>query len=296
MFYFIILFKRKKIMQSTINSLEVILKKLAEYFKSDIISYSGVILPFDNGKGDQISYFEYIEQLEKMTLNQPQKDRLIILLTTTGGSVEKVEKLVYITRHHYKEIYFIIPHCAMSAGTLWALSANKIYMDYSSFLGPIDPQINRNSYNKLYPALGILDKYYELDKKSKNTNLSHADKLLLDKIDLADLRVYEQSRLLSMSLLQEWLNKYNLSSVMGETKKKLVSDISISLTNHVKWKSHARTISLDSLKDLQIDIHDYSKDEFLRPLLRKYNREIISVRQTNSPLTEIHSLEYKTPI
>ena len=46
----------------------------------------------------------------------------------------------------------IVPDGAMSAGTIFALSADRIMMDYFSCLGPIDPQIEKddNSYVRSY--------------------------------------------------------------------------------------------------------------------------------------------------
>ncbi len=48
--------------------------------------------------------------------------------------------MVSVMRKHYKEVSFIVPSHAYSAGTVLVLSGDKIYMDYYSVLGPIDPQ------------------------------------------------------------------------------------------------------------------------------------------------------------
>jgi len=54
----------------------------------------------------------------------------------------------------------------MSAGTIFCMAADRIYMDYSSALGPIDPQVPDRENRVLVPALGYLDKVEELIKKS----------------------------------------------------------------------------------------------------------------------------------
>lgn len=59
---------------------------------------------------------------------------MTIILTTTGGSVEATEDFVEILRHHYDVVDFIIPNYAMSAGTIFAMSGDEIYMDYASVL------------------------------------------------------------------------------------------------------------------------------------------------------------------
>ena len=68
-------------------------------------------------------------------------ETLAIILHTPGGIVETVERMVQIIRNFYKKVIVIVPDSAMSAGTVFTLSADEIMMDYFSQLGPIDPQI-----------------------------------------------------------------------------------------------------------------------------------------------------------
>lgn len=66
-----------------------------------------------------------------------------------------VEKMVEIIRNKYQKVYFVVPDYAMSAGTIFCMSGEKIYMDYSSSLGPIDPQVYNGK--EFVPALAYLD-------------------------------------------------------------------------------------------------------------------------------------------
>lgn len=68
---------------------------------------------------------------------------LIVMLETNGGFMETVERMVSVMRTHYDEVSFVIPNYAYSAGTILALSGDRIYMDYYSVLGPIDPSAPR---------------------------------------------------------------------------------------------------------------------------------------------------------
>jgi ClpP class serine protease len=95
--------------------------------------------------------FRFIEDLRD---DKDRRNRLAVILTSPGGSAETVEKLVDIIRHHYGEVYFVIPDEAMSAGTIFAMSGDKIFMDYTSSLGPIDPQVRNGK--EWVPALGYL--------------------------------------------------------------------------------------------------------------------------------------------
>ena len=86
-----------------------------------------------------------------------KKPQIAIILETPGGVVEVVERAVEVIRHFYQEVAVIVPNQAMSAGTVFALSADRILMDYFSRLGPIDPQIVKD--DRLIPALAYLKKF-----------------------------------------------------------------------------------------------------------------------------------------
>lgn len=93
-----------------------------------------------------------------------KKAKAAIVLDTDGGVVELVERMVGILRHHFAELHFVIPDRAMSAGTIFALAGDAIWMDYFSCLGPIDPQIERDG--KLVPALSYVVQFEQLVRKS----------------------------------------------------------------------------------------------------------------------------------
>lgn len=188
--------------------------------------------------------------------------------------------MVSVIRFHYKEVYFVVPDYAMSAGTILCMSGDKIYMDYSSSLGPIDPQVY-NGKNWV-PALGYLDKVEELIQKSRNRELTEAEFMILQKIDLAELRSYEMARSLTINLLKEWLVKYkfkdwnkhnsNGEPVLLAEKEQRAEEIANKLSNNSIWHSHGRSIGVDTLRSfLKLKIEDYSRNDDLRDLIRNYN-------------------------
>ena len=107
-----------------------------------------------------------------------RKPKLAILLTTIGGSTTAVERYVNIIRKHYSKVIFIVPDYAYSAGTIFCMSGDEIWMDYFSVLGPIDPQVP-NKEGKYVPALGYLDKINELIEKCKNGTITNPEFLIL---------------------------------------------------------------------------------------------------------------------
>lgn len=264
----------RQIFDETIKeTLNLRLRALERYFEADVIFYYGEIHP-----ALEKAFRDFIEQLKKD--KEFNWDRLVVLLNTPGGSAETVEKMVSVIRFHYKEVYFVVPDYAMSAGTILCMSGDKIYMDYSSSLGPIDPQVY-NGKNWV-PALGYLDKVEELIQKSRNRELTEAEFMILQKIDLAELRSYEMARSLTINLLKEWLVKYkfkdwnkhssNGKTVLLEEKQKRAEEIARDLSNNSIWHSHGRSIGIDTLtSSLKLKIEDYSRDDELRELIRNYN-------------------------
>jgi len=249
------------------------LRRLEEYFDADVIFHYGEIHP-----SLEKAFRDFIEQLKKDT--EFDRNRLVVFLNTPGGSAETVEKMVSVIRFHYNEVYFVVPDYAMSAGTILCMSGDRIYMDYSSSLGPIDPQVY-NGKNWV-PALGYLDKVEELIGKSAINQLTEAEFMILQKIDLAELRSYEMARNLTVALLKDWLvnfkfKDWNTHSSNGQEvdpkeKEARAEDIANKLSNNSIWHSHGRSIGIETLTNfLKLKIEDYSNNEELRDLIRGYN-------------------------
>ena len=252
------------------------LLSLEEHFQADVAFYYGTIHP-----SLAKTFRDFIEKLQSL---EPSRERLVIFLNSPGGSAETVEKMVEIMRFHYKEVYFVIPDFAMSAGTILCTSGNKIYMDYSSSLGPIDPQVFNGK--EWVPALGYLDKVEELLEKARSNTLTQAEFLILQGQDLAMLSRYEQARDLTVTLLKKWLVEYKFADwkthsssgeeVKDDEKEQRAEEIARLLGDNKLWHSHGRMISIETLRNvLRLQIEDYSNDETLRNLIRSYNDLII---------------------
>jgi hypothetical protein len=64
-----------------------------------------------------------------------------LILHSPGGDATAAASLVAYTRKKFTDVRVIVPLAAMSAATMWALSADRILMGKHSQLGPIDPQL-----------------------------------------------------------------------------------------------------------------------------------------------------------
>ena len=99
---------------------------LERHLSGDVMSFSGAI-----SEGLSPKVLGVIEDLAK---SKNKRDTLYIILTTTGGSANAVDRYVDIIRHHYEVVNFIVPDYAYSAGTIFCMSGDNIYMDYYSFI------------------------------------------------------------------------------------------------------------------------------------------------------------------
>jgi hypothetical protein len=238
-------------------------RAVEEAFDATVLSYCGPI----SEPGDSLIR----TAIEHRIAECRDQRRLAVLLTTSGGSIEVAERIANTLRHHYQWVAFVIPDHAMSAGTVLAMCGDEIWMDYFSFLGPIDPQV-KNRDGKWVPALGYLNKYDALMKKALAGGLSTAEMaILLEKFDQGDLFLYEQARDLSIELLEQWLVRYKFkewkvtasrkTKVTAAMKSARAKEIADALSSPDKWKSHGRGLSKAVLWDLlKLHIDDLEKD------------------------------------
>jgi ClpP class serine protease len=73
-----------------------------------------------------------------------------IVLHTPGGMVLAATQIASALADHHGPVTAVVPHYAMSGGTLVALGADEVVMDPHAALGPVDPQVGR------WPAASIV--------------------------------------------------------------------------------------------------------------------------------------------
>jgi ClpP class serine protease len=80
----------------------------------------------------------------------PPGQPIEIILHTPGGLVLASSQIALALADHDGPVTAVVPHYAMSGGTMIALAADEIVVDRHAALGPIDPQLGQ------YPAASIL--------------------------------------------------------------------------------------------------------------------------------------------
>ena len=74
-----------------------------------------------------------------------------IILHTPGGLVLAASQIAQALADHDGPVTAVVPHYAMSGGTLIALAADSIVLDRHCALGPVDPQLGQ------YPAASLVE-------------------------------------------------------------------------------------------------------------------------------------------
>jgi ClpP class serine protease len=81
------------------------------------------------------------EQVLRAIRLTPDETPIDLVLHTPGGLVLAAEQIAHAVRAHPAKVTVLVPHYAMSGGTLVALAADEIVMDPNAVLGPVDPQL-----------------------------------------------------------------------------------------------------------------------------------------------------------
>lgn len=255
------------------------IEDIADHFKSDVLNIKS---PIRFGLDDAIRH-----EIENLTDSKGKRaDRLTVILQTTGGYIEVVERIYNCFRKHYPDaVDFIVPNYAYSAGTVLALSGDAIYMDYYSVLGPIDPQYEAEN-GKLVPGLGYLAKFNELVEtvnRAKSADLVRAElAYLLKKFDPATLFHLEQAKSHSESLLEDWLPRHKFKNwtkrknsgrtVTAAYRRQRAKAIATILGNPERWHSHGRGIGIKELtsEEIKLEITNFGDDVKLSEKIRSY--------------------------
>lgn len=273
------------------------LESLESCLDGDALSFSGRLY---FGADDVLR--KVIEDLKSVS----DRKRLVVVLTTSGGFIEVVNRMVTTIRHHYEYVDFIVPDHAFSAGTVFAMSGDAIYMNYYSQLGPIDPQV-QGSNGRTVPALGYLVQYERLLKQAEKGKLTTIlAKIILD-FDQAELYQYEQARELSIKLLKDWLTRYKFKNwsktesrglpVTSSMKTRRAQNIASQLNDTDRWHSHGYGISMDVLrKDLKLKIDDFDSDPKLSACVRDYHNLLDDYMARRGVEDVVHSRRLFVPL
>ena len=147
------------------------------------------------------------EEILRAIRMTPKDVPIDLVLHTPGGLVLAATQIAKALKDHTAKTTVIVPHYAMSGGTLIALAADKIFMDPHAVLGPVDPQLSDSQGAGAVPAASIIKVVEEKGKENVEDDT-------LIKADVAK-KALEQVRNIVYNLLEGKLD---------EEKRKEVAD------------------------------------------------------------------------
>ncbi|KLO23640.1 hypothetical protein X275_02095 [Marinitoga sp. 1197] len=176
-------------------------------------------------------FYKYInvedsEEILRAIRKAPKDKPIDLIIHTPGGLVLAATQIAKALHDHPAETRVIVPHYAMSGGTLISLAADQIIMDKHAVLGPVDPQLGQN------PAPSIVK---VVEQKG------------VDKVDDQTLILADVAKK-SISQVQRFIFNV-LKNNMDEEKAK---ELSQTLTEG-RW-THDYPITVEEAKELGLNI------------------------------------------
>jgi len=186
------------------------------------------------------------EEVIRAIRTTPPDRPIALILHTPGGLVLAASQIAEALKRHPAKKIVIIPHYAMSGGTLIALAADEIWMDPDAVIGPLDPQLS-TSKGVTVPAPSILRAVKEkgVDKVSDET-------LILS--DIAEKAIAQLKEII-INLVKDKL---------GEEKAKELAEV---LTSG-SW-THDYPITVEKAKELGLPVKEEIPPEVYK-LMRLY--------------------------
>lgn len=178
-------------------------------------------------------FFRYIdiedsERILRAIRFTPEDTPIDLLMHTPGGLVLASEQIARALQKHKAKVTIIVPHHALSGGTLIALAADEVLMDDNAVLGPLDPQLG-----SLYPATSLLEvpKHKPFEKMKDET---------LIYLDLAFKAVKQVE-----DLITEILSRKKIAPANARKIAKILTS--------GEW-THDYPLTIDKLKEIGIDV------------------------------------------
>ncbi len=123
---------------------------------------------------------EEIIRLIRMT---PENQPIDIIIHTPGGIALAATQIAFALKAHKGKTTVLVPHYAMSGGTLIALAADEILMDRYAVLGPVDPQLGtaKGTFSAS-SIIKVLDKKESKDIDDETMYMAEEAKKALDQM------------------------------------------------------------------------------------------------------------------
>lgn len=174
------------------------------------------------------------EVLRAIRLTDPTVP-LDIVLHTPGGLVLAALQIARAIHRRRAKVTAVVPHYAMSGGSLIALAADEIVMSEDAVLGPVDPQLGQR------PAVSIL-------KAVERKPISEVDDETIIQADQAEKAIVQ---------LRE-----SVRELLGKKVEPAKADELASLLAEGTW-THDYPITFEAARSFGLPVHSDIPSEFL---------------------------------
>jgi hypothetical protein len=186
---------------------------------------------------------------------------LDLILHTPGGSISATQSIVAYLRDKFgRDIRAIVPHMAMSGGTIMACACSVIYMARHSSIGPIDPQIRG------IPAAGVLAEFKQaFEDISADPAKAAVWQPILAQYSPTFLGVCANAITWSEQFAREQLSSNMFRGVRDKEAK--IDRVIAALTDFSTVKLHERQIGYEEAKRIGLKINLLEDDQTLQDLV-----------------------------
>jgi ClpP class serine protease len=139
-----------------------------------------------------------------------------LILHTPGGLVLAAGQIAHALKRHRAKVTVLVPHYAMSGGTLISLAADEIVLDPNAVLGPVDPQLGDSPAASI---LTVLDRKKAEDIEDKTLIMADVSRKAIAQVkrtveDLLSERMpHDQAESLAEKLATgTWTHDYGITS------------------------------------------------------------------------------------
>ncbi len=222
------------------------LQALNDYTKRDVIVYYSA-WQTKSGPSDLLSITQDDRTSFQAAIDSmlPDSKELDLIIHTPGGEVQATKMIVHALRSKYEHIRVIIPHTAMSAGTMIALSADEIVLARNGNMGPTDPQLPLSTINAMVPANEIINVIMAAQKDitvGQNIQYWMAELLRYP----ATLGFQAKKVIAQCSIIvQGWLRDYMFKGDPDAQKK--AQDVETYFSNAAQHLTHGSSITYEEI-------------------------------------------------
>ena len=186
---------------------------------------------------------------------------LTLVLHTPGGVTNAAETFVAYLRSKFTDTEVIVPTLAMSAGTMIALSTNRIVMGKQSQLGPIDPQMP--SGGRTVSARAVVEQFGQAHEDIlKNAQAAHVWAPVLASLGPSLLQEAQNALDYSEEMVAKWIATGMLKD--SSESERRGKEIAAHFNDAQTHKSHGRRIDREEARAQGVVVEDLEESQDLQ--------------------------------